>query len=244
MKRRMAVVAAVLVAGPTAAADTAGADLCGFEIEGLTIASSHAEVAAVFAPRGWHDLSRSLAPARNQDLIIFDKDRASDDILAGQSDPDGPLGRLTVTRLITENGLKPSGIGYIDAATSSPVETARALCARFSGPEYYSNGCRFSPEQSAIGLTFEPVAPSTNGWCQVTYSASLTPSPVGQRISIGVLRSHMLPQRVLSGLSPEERMAAIEAARKAGGEAAAARGGGRAGSVGRGTQPPPRQQQP
>ncbi|MEZ5497905.1 MAG: hypothetical protein R3E77_00610 [Steroidobacteraceae bacterium] len=242
MSRWMAVFGALAVT-VSAAADKAGADLCGFEVEGLTIASSHAEVAAVFGPRGWHDLSRSLAPARNQDVIIFDKDRATDDMLAAQADPDGPLGRLTVTRLITANGPKPSGIGYIYAATSSPVDTARALCARFSGPKYYSSGCRFSPAQSAIALTFEPLKPSTSGWCQVGYSASLTPSPIGHRISIGVQRSHMLPERVLKTLSAEERMAAIEAARKAGAEGAPARGGGRAGAGGRGTQPP-RQQRP
>ncbi|MEZ5997316.1 MAG: hypothetical protein R3B98_01305 [Hyphomonas sp.] len=227
-------IAAILAAAPAALADEAGADLCGFRIEGLTLASTHDEIAAVFGPRGWHDLSHPGPTPGNFQRVqadIFDKDRATDDMLASKDDPDGPIGRFSLSRLPTPEGLDPMGIGYSDYSATPPYDTAQALCARFSGPDYYATGCRMSPNQTAFGVTFEPAHPTTDGWCQVSFSAVLT-SGRAQDVSYGVSRHYTLPKRAMRAMSAEDRIAVSRAA----GDSARAAGGGRTGG-GRTAQP-------
>ena len=76
MKVRLTLCFTVLMA-TTVGAEPLNADLCNFAIEGLTLKSSRADVAAVFAARGWNDLSTGPGVGRESGIIetiIFDRD--------------------------------------------------------------------------------------------------------------------------------------------------------------------------
>lgn len=112
-------------------------DLCNFAIEGLTLESTIADVAAVFGPKGWHDLTTPPATARNRQTVqevIFDAERAT------PGPNQGGMGSANRFGMTIADG-RPRGMTLYGDGPPSGLERARALCGLFDD-RFWVSGCR------------------------------------------------------------------------------------------------------
>lgn len=179
----------VLAAASPVAAEMLGDDLCAFAIEGLTLDSTKAEVAAVFSKRGWSDVSAADSMKSNGlrvERIEFDRTRKSDAPEEIKADKDGPIGRFQLIR--EESGAR--SIRLSDYASEPPAGRARALCAAAAG-RFDVSGCDerlLSRDQFGVIIRPKGVAAGEQ-YCTVTFDGQKT--FYGDVYTLGVaLRAH------------------------------------------------------
>jgi hypothetical protein len=184
MNFRLPATLALLAAAATAEGEPLGDDLCAFAVEGLTLESMQSEAAAVFAKRGWHDLSNPRSVQANGvvvERIEFDRTRTSDSPEEVKADKDGPIGRF---QLVRDAGGGRS-LRLSDYADSPPADRARALCASAAG-RFEVSGCdeRFLARDQ-FGVIIRPlnVAPGAES-CTVSFDGAKT--SFGQTYTLSV----------------------------------------------------------
>lgn len=162
--------------------------LCNFPVEGLTLASTKADVDKVYKAKGWHDLSIMRTTQKNNivvDRIQYDRTRKADTAEEVAADKDGPLGRFQLT---VQAGVGV-GINIIDNTGRSPLARAQDLCAALVG-KFDVNGCELlSSGHRIFSITARPKVVSGE-WCQVHMSGRLT---TGGNYDISVTRNSEPP---------------------------------------------------
>lgn len=187
MNAAMMVVLVVLPAALPAGTEPLGDDLCAFAVEGLTLASTKADADAVFAERGWLDLSSPRVTQANGvtlEQIEFDRTRRSDAPEEVKADKDGPVGRFQLVR----DDAGGRSIRLSDYTDEPPVDRARALCAAAAG-RFNVSGCeeRFlSRDQFGVIIRPLTIAPGAS-YCTVTFNGAKT--FYGQTYTVSVAAS-------------------------------------------------------